>query len=106
MGIDWHGQRVLAFAGIADPARFFASLRGEGATVLRAEPLADHQPLSDTLLHRLETEAFALGAQLVTTEKDAARLPADFRPKALTFVVRLQIDDWTALDEALASLGL
>ncbi len=106
MGMDWHGQRVLAFAGIADPARFFASLRAEGATVLRAEPLADHQPLSDTLLHRLETEAFALGAQLVTTEKDAARLPADFRPKVLTFVVRLQIDDWTALDEALARLGL
>ncbi|MDP3262690.1 MAG: tetraacyldisaccharide 4'-kinase [Tabrizicola sp.] len=106
MGMDWQGQRVLAFAGIADPARFFASLKAEGATILRAEPLADHQPLSDTLLHRLETEATSLGAQLVTTEKDAARLPPGFRPKVLTFVVRLQITDWTALDAALTRLAL
>lgn len=106
MGMDWHGQRVLAFAGIADPVRFFTSLKAAGATILRAEALADHQPLSDTLLHRLEVEATSLGAQLVTTEKDAARLPAGFRPKVLTFVVRLQITDWAALDAALTRLAL
>lgn len=105
-GIDWQDQRVLAFAGIADPQRFFASLRAEGAEVLKCEALADHQPLSDTLLRRLDTDAHALGAQLVTTEKDAARLPAAFRAKVLTFVVRLTVDDWVALDNALDHLGL
>jgi tetraacyldisaccharide 4'-kinase len=106
MGMDWHGQRVLAFAGIADPERFFASLRGEGAVVVRGEALADHETLSDTLLRRLEAEARAAGAQLVTTEKDAARLPPAWRAKVLTLVVRLRVQDWTALDAELDRLGL
>lgn len=106
MGIDWSDMRVLAFAGIADPARFFATLAAEGATVLRGEALADHAALSETLLRRLEAEARALGAQLVTTEKDAARLPPAWRTRVLTLVVRLRIADWSALDAALDRLGL
>jgi tetraacyldisaccharide 4'-kinase len=106
MGFDWSGTRVLAFAGIADPGRFFATLRAEGADLVRGEPLADHEPLSDTLLRRLEAEASAAGAQLVTTEKDAARLPPAWRSKVLTLVVRLHVEDWSALDQAMDRLGL
>jgi tetraacyldisaccharide 4'-kinase len=106
MGMDWTGERVLAFAGIADPERFFTTLRDLGAEVLRGEALADHAALSETLLRRLEAEATALGAQLVTTEKDAARLPAHWRAKVLTLVVRLDVKDWGPLDQALAKLGL
>ena len=106
MGMDWQGQRVLAFAGIADPSRFFATLRAEGAELVRGEALADHEMLSETLLRRLEAEAAAAGAQLVTTEKDAARLPPAWRPKVLTLVVRLRVADWSALDAAIARIGL
>ncbi|AZL59496.1 tetraacyldisaccharide 4'-kinase [Tabrizicola piscis] len=105
-GMDWQGQRLLAFAGIADPNRFFTTLRDLGANLVRGEALADHAPLSETLLKRLEAEAMAAGAQLVTTEKDAARLPPHWRMRVLTLVVRLQIKDWTAMDAALARLGL
>ncbi|HLQ20027.1 MAG TPA: tetraacyldisaccharide 4'-kinase, partial [Tabrizicola sp.] len=106
MGMDWKGERVLAFAGIADPARFFATLRAEGADVIRGEALGDHETLSETLLRRLDLEAAAAGAQLVTTEKDAARLPPQWRSKVLTLVVRLKLQDWSPLDAHLNRLGL
>lgn len=106
MGMDWKDQRVLAFAGIADPSRFFATLRAEGAHVVRGEALGDHEMLPETLLRRLEAEAAAAGAQLVTTEKDAARLPRHWRAKVLTLVVRLRIDDWSPLDAQFDRLGL
>lgn len=101
MGMDWRGQRVLAFAGIGYPDKFFATLKAEGAEVVKAIALDDHQPISDLLLNRLEAEAAQLGAQLVTTEKDQVRLPAAHRHRVLAMVVRLRLDDGAALDATL-----
>jgi tetraacyldisaccharide 4'-kinase len=106
MGMQWKGARVIAFAGIANPGKFFTTLRGEGAEILRQVVLDDHQPLTEALIRRLELEAMARGAQLVTTEKDAVRLPRHFRTQVLTLVVRLRIADWSALDAAFTRLGL
>ncbi len=105
-GMDWRGLRAFAFAGIGRPEKFFATLRGLGAEVVGAEGFADHAPYDTRLLTRLQADAKARGSQLVTTEKDAARLPPAFRMRVLVVPVRLEVEDWAPLDAALERLGL
>jgi tetraacyldisaccharide 4'-kinase len=101
-GMPWQGLRVMAFAGIGRPDKMFATLRGLGADLVRTVALDDHQPLPRALLTRLEAEARSLNARLVTTEKDAMRLPPDLRASILTLPVRLVLADPPALDRLLA----
>ena len=105
-GMPWQGLPVLAFAGIAHPEKFFATLRDLGANVLGCEALSDHEPLSLPLMKRLAAKARALNAQLVCTEKDAARLPAQYQRDVLALPVRLEIKDWSKIDNKLINLGL
>jgi tetraacyldisaccharide 4'-kinase len=72
---DWlQGARVVAWAGIGAPQRFFATLRALGADVADAVPFRDHHPLGEDDARRLLSLARRHSATLVTTQKDMARL--------------------------------
>jgi tetraacyldisaccharide 4'-kinase len=66
---DWRGRPVHAVAGIADPARFFATLRAAGLLPLE-HPLPDHAPIAPGEL------CFGDGLPVLMTEKDAVKCGA------------------------------
>ena len=88
-GAGFAGRRCLAFAGIGRPEKFFATLRGAGAVIAAERSFPDHHPYRDADLAALAAEAARLGADLVTTEKDAVRLPAAFANRVGVLRVRL-----------------
>ena len=105
-GMTWQGARVMAFTGIGHPEKFFTSLRDVGANIIDSQALDDHQPLTESLMVRLSARAKAASAQLVTTEKDAVRLPKSWQGQVLTLPVRLQFLDEEPLAKVLQRLSL
>jgi len=103
-GMQWQGLPCLAFAGIGYPEQFFETLRSLGADLKRTVPLGDHQPLTPALMARIQEEAKLSGAQLVTTEKDAIRLPQALRAKVLVVPVRLSFEAPAELNTLLTKL--
>lgn len=82
------GRRVVAFAGIGRPEKFFATLEGCGAVVVARVAFADHHRFTAAELRRLAGMAAAAGAELATTAKDAVRLPPAMRARVMVLPVR------------------
>ena len=92
------GKRVLAFAGIGDPGRFFRTLRASGVDVVAEKAFADHHPFSEGEIKALAAASKRDGLTLVTTEKDMARLCSGgtLMPAAediVPFAATLRFDD-------------
>jgi tetraacyldisaccharide 4'-kinase len=71
------GKRLLAFAGIGHPEKFFATLAEAGAIVEQTRFFPDHHFYGEDELADLAAEAKKTGLSLVTTAKDAVRLHQD-----------------------------
>jgi tetraacyldisaccharide 4'-kinase len=71
------GARVLAFAGIADPQKFFRTLTEAGIMVAATRHFPDHHRLTRSEAQSLIDAADQEGLVLTTTEKDFARLTGD-----------------------------
>jgi tetraacyldisaccharide 4'-kinase len=95
------GKRVLAFAGIGDPTRFFNTLRASGIELAGQRAFADHHAYSQSQIESLIAEAKRDGLTLVTTEKDLARLK-DWSQQIVPFPVTLEFDDAARLRKFVA----
>lgn len=76
--LAWLSQRpVIAYAGIANPTRFFDLVTALGGILHSRVVFPDHHPLSEAEAADLLGAAASSRAQLVTTAKDAARLTGE-----------------------------
>jgi tetraacyldisaccharide 4'-kinase len=91
-------KRVLAFAGIADPDKFFRTLADAGIDAPVRHGFPDHHRYTGAQASRLLAEADARGLALVTTEKDIVRLTGDgsiaqLRERVHSLPVTVALDD-------------
>ncbi len=101
------GAKVVAFAGIANPKRFFSTLDGLGAVFSERIEFPDHHAFSDAEAASLLATANKHGAALVTTEKDIVRLTGKrgaiaelgTRVKSLAITLAFDGDDRERLTE-------
>lgn len=85
--------KLFAFAGIGRPNKFFDALRREGADLADCLGYDDHHAYSEGDIRYLHELAKEVGAKLVTTEKDYARLPATLRAGITPWPVDVYFDD-------------
>jgi tetraacyldisaccharide 4'-kinase len=97
------GRKVLAFAGIGHPEKFFASLESVGAEIVRRRSFADHHPYRRAEVLALLAEAERLDASCITTAKDRVRLPIDLRDRISALPVVLRWREPAAVDRLLAT---
>jgi tetraacyldisaccharide 4'-kinase len=94
-------DRVVAFAGIGRPQKFFETLRDAGHAPLEALEFADHHPYTTGELDRLQHVAQSRGAALVTTAKDLMRIPPSRRGAFKAVRIRLEWSDPTEIEALL-----
>jgi tetraacyldisaccharide 4'-kinase len=93
--------RVVAFAGIGRPAKFFSTLTSLGVEIIATHAFADHHNYTHGEIEQLKREAARYKAALLTTEKDFVRLPADERAGIETLPVRATFDSRNDLEHLL-----
>ncbi len=91
-------QRVLAFAGIGRPQRFFETLRALNCELVEARAYADHHRFDPDDIMRLVEKAAGAGALPVTTAKDYVRLPEEAKPMVRVLRVTVEWRDAAALE--------
>jgi tetraacyldisaccharide 4'-kinase len=92
-------RKVLAFAGIGNPDKFFTTLSEAGVAIAERIGFDDHHRFTAAQAQDLLTRARAANLMLLTTEKDLMRLGGDPHLKELAehasaLPVRLVVDAW------------
>jgi tetraacyldisaccharide 4'-kinase len=95
------GKPVVAFCGIANPRKFFATMQEAGAVLAARHPFADHYPFDDQEIRDILAEAEKLRATPVTTRKDIVRIPLALRTGIQVVSIALAWDEPAAIEALL-----
>jgi tetraacyldisaccharide 4'-kinase len=93
----------LGFAGIGKPWKMERALAAAGCDLADFAPFPDHARYDERTLRFLASRAAALGAGLVTSEKDWVKLPPAWRERIAPWPVEARFEDEAALDALLSS---
>ena len=88
--IDLNKKRVIAFAGIGHPNKFFDSIKLLGAIPIKCISCPNHYHFNLTFIESLLSEAKDKNAALVTTEKDFIRLPNQIKENII--VIKIDVE--------------
>ncbi|MEQ8734737.1 MAG: tetraacyldisaccharide 4'-kinase [Rhodospirillaceae bacterium] len=99
--VQLRGRKVVAFAGLGRPDKFFNALVSIGAKVIAAHPFDDHHLYQQADIQPILDEAFELDALPVTTEKDAMRLSPYQRQQVNVLRVAVRWEHPSAIDSLL-----
>lgn len=97
------GGKVVAFAGIGRPEKFFDSLGEIGADIVDAVAFPDHHTFTQDDIMKLVEKAAKHEAALVTTRKDYVRLSDDAKMMTTVFDIELVFDNPKKLQKLLTS---
>jgi len=95
-------KKCMIFSGIGSPAAFRKTIQELNYTLVGEKIFPDHHPYLSQDMQKLNKQAAEKGADyLITTEKDAVRLPKDYREGIWVLGIHLQIignqADWEKL---------
>jgi len=98
------GQKIIAFAGIAYPEKFFNSLRNQKAKIIKEVSYPDHHMFNENDLLYLAEIANKNQSILVTTKKDFVRIPKSYRSLVNTLDGEIDFEDEKLIFEILSNV--
>lgn len=94
---DPKNKKIIAFAGIGRPQKFYNSLKEIGYEVLETKDFADHHFYTAAELSLLINRAKELGADIYTTSKDMTKIPFEMQKYFHVLEIKIKWEDEKSL---------
>lgn len=83
-------NKVVAFAGIGRPQKFYTSLQELGIEIIQTFDFPDHHYYTEDELKQILATAAAYNAEPITTSKDFVKIPVSLQPQFKVLQIKIQ----------------
>ncbi len=95
---------VCAISAIGNPEGFYRLLRNEGASVSMTVEKKDHYLWKDEDMIRVSAASAKKDLCIVTTEKDALKIPSEFLTEAVVMKIEVEVEEKSEFNEFLGKV--